>query len=398
MKRNLFFYFALLSLLLVMTGCSLLENAAVPTIDENMVQTYAAGTVTARQTLSALESMVAVLTSQPPTGQPPVVTATTRPATSTPIPTNTVVSLPTSTPTKTPVPYTPTPETPCLWASFVKDVTIPDGTTLAPGSAFTKTWRLMNKGTCTWTTKYSLVFSSGDAMSGPATVSFPKDVEPGDTIDLSINLVAPSSTGDYAGYYQIETNSGALFGTGFGGGTKFFVKVTVKNASLTDLHIANQFCSAVWKSSTGTVPCPSSSYDFANGSVTFTKTPKLAGGYVDDQPTIIMVPSNGTGGEISGRFPATTIKTGDHFKALTGFIDGYKKGNVMFMLNYSVDGGADQNFKSWTQTYDKNFVRIDFDLASFVGKKVAFVLKVVNNDGSSTDDVAFWLDPYIARP
>ena len=30
----------------------------------------------------------------------------------------------------------------CYWAQFVADVTIPDGTNFAAGTAFTKTWRL----------------------------------------------------------------------------------------------------------------------------------------------------------------------------------------------------------------------------------------------------------------
>jgi len=394
MKRYLFFSLVLSALLVALTGCSLFETAPVPTLDENLIQTYAAQTVTARQTLSALETMVGVLTNQPPTSQPSAESsATPRPPTMTPIATNTVVSLPTNTPTATPVPQTPTPETPCLWAAFVKDVSVPDGTSYAPGNKFTKTWRLQNKGTCTWTSGYDLVFVSGDSMGGAASVPFAGDVLPGQTVDLSINLTAPTSTGSYTGYYQLRTNTGTLFGTGFGGGTKFYVKITVAVATLTDMNIANQYCSATWTSSTGAVACPSSSYDFTNGSVVVVKPPKLEGGYTDDEPAIVMVPSNGTGGEISGRFPAITVKSGAHFTALTGFMDGYTNGNVMFMLNYSADGGADQNLKTWTKTYDKTFVRIDIDLTSLAGKKVQFVLKVLNNGGSSTDDVAFWLAP-----
>ena len=38
------------------------------------------------------------------------------------------------------------------WAQFVADVTVPDGARYDPNAAFTKTWRLRNIGTCTWTT------------------------------------------------------------------------------------------------------------------------------------------------------------------------------------------------------------------------------------------------------
>ena len=48
----------------------------------------------------------------------------------------------------------------CDAAAFVRDVTIPDGTIVEPGRDFTKTWRLKNVGTCSWTTAYALVFVS----------------------------------------------------------------------------------------------------------------------------------------------------------------------------------------------------------------------------------------------
>ncbi|HSR20131.1 MAG TPA: NBR1-Ig-like domain-containing protein, partial [Anaerolineales bacterium] len=40
----------------------------------------------------------------------------------------------------------------CNNAAFVSDVTIPDGTILKPGEKFTKTWRIYNSGSCSWTT------------------------------------------------------------------------------------------------------------------------------------------------------------------------------------------------------------------------------------------------------
>ncbi len=396
MKRILFTAIIMVALL-AMTGCNLFQAVTEPTLDPNEIQTLAAGTVQARQTMSSLETKIAVLTAQP-TDQPAVITATPRSATATPQPTGTTVVLPTTLPSKTPIPATATIAIPCLYASFVEDVTIPDGTTFTPGAAFTKTWRIKNRGTCSWTTDYDLVFSSGNAMSGAAQTGFSHDVAPGQTIDLSINLVAPAETGSYTGNYKLRSNSGETFGVGIDGKNSFWVKINVASSTLSDMHLAHVTCSAVWKSNAGTIACPSSDYDFTKGSVKSVGTPKLAGGYVDDEPAIVMVPSNGTGGEISGRFPALEIKSGDHFSTLTGLMDGYTDGNVMFMLNYSADGGADQNLKTWTQVYNTSFVRLDIDLSSLAGKKVQFVLKVLNNGGSSDDDVAFWLNPTIVRP
>jgi len=92
----------------------------------------------------------------------------------------------------------------CDAASFVRDVTIPDGTAIDAGDDFTKTWRLMNAGTCSWTTAYSLVFVSGDRMHAPANIDMPGRVNPGQTVDLSVKMSAPPTTasirvtGDFA--------------------------------------------------------------------------------------------------------------------------------------------------------------------------------------------------------
>lgn len=51
-------------------------------------------------------------------------------------------------------------------ATFIKDVTIADGTRIDAGTNFTKAWRLRNSGSCTWTVDYSLVFISGDMLGG----------------------------------------------------------------------------------------------------------------------------------------------------------------------------------------------------------------------------------------
>ena len=62
-------------------------------------------------------------------------------------------------------------------ASFVSDVTVPDDTVVPAGSTFVKTWRIRNDGTCTWTPgSYALVFTGGDALSGPDEVNLPGEV------------------------------------------------------------------------------------------------------------------------------------------------------------------------------------------------------------------------------
>ena len=110
-------------------------------------------------------------------------------------------------PTNTGTPtFTATPV--CPQAQFVTDVTIPDGTVMTPGQTFIKKWRIRNTGQCAWN-GYSLVFDSGDAMGGPASKPI-GTVNPGQEVDLEVNLTAPASAGNYKGYWRIVTNSNVL--------------------------------------------------------------------------------------------------------------------------------------------------------------------------------------------
>jgi hypothetical protein len=76
-------------------------------------------------------------------------------------------------------------------ATFVQDVSIPDGTEFGPGQSFTKTWRLKNVGTCTWQTSYDIVFMRGDRMDG-ATTDLTTAVRSA-TVDISVKLKSPDS-------------------------------------------------------------------------------------------------------------------------------------------------------------------------------------------------------------
>jgi len=96
-------------------------------------------------------------------------------------------------------------------ATYVADVTIPDGTQMNPGASFTKTWRLLNAGTSTWTTAYALVFVSGDKMGDNTSATLTAQVAPGATVDISVNLVAPATTGTYRGYWKMRNAAGAYF-------------------------------------------------------------------------------------------------------------------------------------------------------------------------------------------
>ena len=99
----------------------------------------------------------------------------------------------------------------CDHAQFVSDITAPDGSSVSPGAGFTKTWRLMNIGTCIWTTAYSLVWSGGDSLGAPSSAPLSVSVAPGQMVDVSVNLTAPATAGHYRALFKISNASGVPF-------------------------------------------------------------------------------------------------------------------------------------------------------------------------------------------
>ena len=132
-------------------------------------------------------------------------------ATATPAPSATVTPLGSPTVGMPTVMSFPTSTSSCDNAQYVADVTIPDGTTVAKSTAFTKTWTLRNNGNCTWSATYKLKFVSGDQMSG-ATVDIGKSVAPGESINISVAMTSPSTAGTYTGIWRMVNDSGTNFG------------------------------------------------------------------------------------------------------------------------------------------------------------------------------------------
>ncbi|HVN77519.1 MAG TPA: NBR1-Ig-like domain-containing protein [Terriglobia bacterium] len=97
----------------------------------------------------------------------------------------------------------------CDLAKFIMDVNYPDNTVVKAGEAFTKTWRIQNLGSCTWDAKYKLVFMRGEQMDGPSPAEVvTTSVKPGDSVDLSAPLKAPSKNGTHWGVWQLYNGAG----------------------------------------------------------------------------------------------------------------------------------------------------------------------------------------------
>jgi LPXTG-site transpeptidase (sortase) family protein len=112
-------------------------------------------------------------------------------------------------------------------AQFVTDVTILDGTQFAPGTKFTKIWRIRNVGETTWTQQYVLEYTVGDLMALTRQIFFPNNVAPGKTVDLAIEIVAPESPGDHTSLFQFRNAQGVPFGVGPLFNDGIYIRITV---------------------------------------------------------------------------------------------------------------------------------------------------------------------------
>ena len=112
-------------------------------------------------------------------------------------------------------------------ATFLGDITIPDGTDFKPGETFQKTWRLMNNGASTWTKSFVLYFDSGEQMGAEDEIPLPAEVPPGGVVDISVDMTAPKEAGEYTGFWRLKDEFGNIFGVGDEGFGSIWVTIMV---------------------------------------------------------------------------------------------------------------------------------------------------------------------------
>lgn len=115
----------------------------------------------------------------------------------------------------------------CRGATFVSDVTIPDGTIQQRDEVFMKIWRLKNTGECTWPGKLILELAGGEPFGGVRMIPFKaypagvplidsmgernwadlllSEVQPDEVVDLAVMFQAPNVEGDYFSLWSLRS-------------------------------------------------------------------------------------------------------------------------------------------------------------------------------------------------
>ena len=296
----------------------------------------------------------------------------------------------------------PTPEV-CDQVKFVKDVTIPDEMDIAPGEHFTKTWRLQNAGSCSWGIGYLLYFESGNIMGGPSSMDLTSEtIGPGETLDISVDLVAPEETGVYQGYWKLRNVKGEGFGVGEYS-KAFWVKINVVEGAGMMLDFNVRADEAAWGS--GSVPVD---YIDLGGDILNFDQPGdpedpyvalldqqfLEGGRISGI-LLAAYPPKGAGKYVIGRFPNYKVNGGDLLFGRVGLSTNANgvcgNGNVKFRINLMVGGDPSTmvTLWDWNEVCDDQMKSFEIDLDDYKGEVVQIFLVVIANNDSS-NNFAVW--------
>jgi Ig-like domain from next to BRCA1 gene len=433
-QRRLALISVLAILIFIACGVSTVQQSSLPVPAE----TLAAQTWSVMQTVAALSAT--------PTNTPKPITDTPTPTqtptnTSTPTSTNTPIPPLTERPTNTPQPtatntvavptVTKIPagsgggtggggggggsgggsNVPCLAAKLIRHVTIPDGEILPRNQSFVKVWRIQNIGSCTWNSSTILTpYGFYDPFFG-IPVRLYQNVRPGKTIDIPVNLVTPSSEGNYTGLWVLESSDETFADQG----EPFRVNVNVQDAPSNPIYdFTSRACQGIWQSNARStrrgaltsslsygIRCPGRPNNTVGFVVQLTN-PNTEAGSIVGFPGLWTNPPFATNGIIQGYFPALLIHSGDRFSAQVGCLSGNANCNVTFDLRYQIivppDFVSGENTITHDKVYDGSLFTYDVDLGSLglTGQYVSFALRVRANN-SSAENAAVWVAPRIVR-
>ncbi|KAK6123555.1 hypothetical protein DH2020_042703 [Rehmannia glutinosa] len=102
-----------------------------------------------------------------------------------------------------------------LDSCFIEDVSVINGTILAPSTPFTNIWRMRNNGMTVWPEKTQLVWIGGDRLSHQSSVEVEipaAGLAVDHELDIAVDLISPEVPGGYISYWRLVSPSGEKFG------------------------------------------------------------------------------------------------------------------------------------------------------------------------------------------
>lgn len=261
-------------------------------------------------------------------------------------------------------------------------------------------------------------------MGGPDSVFLATQVAPGQSVDVSVSLIAPAAPGKYQGFWRLQNANGQTFGFGPLADESIWVKIrvilpAVSTSTLTPvvapattsaalatvspttatLNVTYDFvqnaCAAQWTSDVGALPCPGLDGD-ARGFVVAMDQSKLEDGTVAKLPTLLTFPRFSGTGTIQGVYPEYQVQAGDHLQSTVSCEEGATSCSVLYHIGYIDSSGSTHDLWNIGEFYDGQYFNLDLDLNQFAGEKIKFILSI-SALGSPSGDRALWVAPRIVR-
>jgi len=220
-------------LAVILSSCNL-GATAVPTEDPGVIQTQAFSIVITQAALQQTQTALAIPPTPLPTNTPlPIATLgnistlvipTFAPAGGTNTPAAFNTQQPGLTPLSSVVPtlgvvVTFTTKNGCNDGSFLGETAPFDKDVVVKGKNYDKSWTILNTGTCTWDEGYSFTYLPD--LSSPElkgySIALKKNAPeeytaPNHSQSFIVKLVAPSTAGEYKGYWKMKDDAGNFFG------------------------------------------------------------------------------------------------------------------------------------------------------------------------------------------
>jgi hypothetical protein len=94
---------------------------------------------------------------------------------------------------------------------YLQDLTIPDDSSVLPGSMLDKQWLVENNGTCNWDRYYRLRLIAGPDLGAPSEQAL-YPARSGSQAVIRILFTAPAESGTYRSAWQAYDPQGKTFG------------------------------------------------------------------------------------------------------------------------------------------------------------------------------------------
>ena len=263
-------------------------------------------------------------------------------------------------------------------------------------------------------------------MDALDSLTLPGNVAPGQLIDISINLIAPSTPGTYKGIWSFEDNTGQKFGLGVSGNGQVWVQVKVvstptstptalpestqtsepANASTIEptkaisvneslvYDFVSEICAAQWSNNNVQQPCPGIGSETQN-TISLVTLPALEDGSTLINPAILVGPGN-VNESIQGIYPEYLVQPGDHFRAIASCKVNSISCSALLRVSYQDSSNAIGNLSAVGEFYDQKYTQINIDLSALAGQKVKFILEMTPLNSDPGNHI-LWVLPGIYR-